>query len=60
MSPIAVIILIIVILVVIAAVAWGVQASRRKKLQSTFGPEYDRVVADTGSRSDAEKELRDR
>jgi hypothetical protein len=60
MSPIAVIILIIVILVVIAAVAWGVQASRRKKLQSTFGPEYDRVVADTGSRSDAEKELRER
>jgi hypothetical protein len=60
MSPIAVIILIIVILVVIAAVAWGVQASRRKKLQSTFGPEYDRVVADTGSRSDGEKELRDR
>jgi hypothetical protein len=60
MSPIALIILIIVILVVIAAVAWGVQASRRKKLQSTFGPEYDRVVADTGSRSDAEKELRER
>jgi hypothetical protein len=60
MSPIAVIILIIVILVVIAAVAWGVQASRRKKLQSTFGPEYDRVVADTGSRADGEKELRER
>jgi hypothetical protein len=60
MSPIAVIILIIVILVVIAAAAWGVQASRRKKLQSTFGPEYDRVVADTGSRSDGEKELRER
>jgi hypothetical protein len=60
MSPIAVIILIIVILVVLAAVALGVRASRRKKLQSTFGPEYDRVVADTGSRSDAEKELRER
>jgi hypothetical protein len=60
MSPLAVIILVIVILIVIAAVAWGVQASRRKKLQSTFGPEYDRVVADTGSRSDGEKELRER
>jgi hypothetical protein len=60
MSPIAVIILIVVILVVIAAIVWGVQASRRKKLQSTFGPEYDRAVADTGSRSDAEKELRER
>src|SRR3954454_10485627 len=60
MSPIAVIILIIVILVVIAAIIFGIQASRRKKLQNTFGPEYDRVVADTGSRADAEKELRER
>jgi hypothetical protein len=60
MSPIAVIILIIVILVVIAAVVLAVQSSRRKKLQNTFGPEYDRVVADSGSRSDGEKELRER
>lgn len=60
MSPIAVIILIIVILVVVAAIAFGVRASRRKKLQNTFGPEYDRVVADTGNRTDAEKELRER
>src|SRR5689334_89149 len=60
MSPITVIILIVVVLVVIAAIVYGVQASRRKKLQHTFGPEYDRVVADTGSRSDAEKELRER
>jgi ribosomal protein L13E len=34
--------------------------SRRRKLQNTFGPEYDRVVEDTGSRADAEKELRER
>jgi hypothetical protein len=60
MSPVAVIILIIVIVVVLAAIAFGVQRSRRKKLQNTFGPEYDRVVADTGSRADAEKELRER
>jgi hypothetical protein len=60
MSPIAVIILIIVILVVIAAIVLAVQSNRRKKLQSTFGPEYDRVVADSGSRSDGEKELRER
>jgi hypothetical protein len=60
MSPIAVIILIVVILVVLAAIAYAVQAGRRKKLQSTFGPEYDRAVADTGSRADAEKELRER
>jgi hypothetical protein len=60
MSPIAIIVLIIVVLVVIAAIVYGVQAGRRKKLQSTFGPEYDRAVADTGSRTEAEKELRER
>lgn len=60
MSPILTIVLIVVILVVIAAIVYGVQASRRKRLQSTFGPEYDRAVADTGNRSDAEKELRER
>jgi hypothetical protein len=60
MSTAAVIILIVVIIVVLAAIFFGVQASRRRRLQSTFGPEYDRTVADTGSRSDAEKELRER
>ena len=60
MSPTLTIVLIIVVLVIIAAVVYGVQAGRRKKLQSTFGPEYDRVVADTGSRTEAEKELRER
>jgi hypothetical protein len=60
MSPTLTIILIVVVLLVIAAVVYGVQAGRRKKLQSTFGPEYDRVVADTGSRTEAEKELRER
>jgi hypothetical protein len=60
MSPLVVIILIIVILVVLAAIVYGLRASRRKQLQDTFGPEYDRVVADTGSRSDGEKELRER
>jgi hypothetical protein len=60
MSPTLTIVLIILALVVIAAIFVGVQAGRRKKLQSTFGPEYDRVVADTGNRTEAEKELRER
>ena len=60
MSPILTIVLIILVLVVIAAVVVGVQAGRRKKLQSTFGPEYDRVVADSGNRTEGEKELRER
>jgi ribosomal protein L13E len=60
MSTGQVIVLIIVLLVIVAVALFAVRAMRRKKLQSTFGPEYDRVVADTGSRSDAEKELRER
>ena len=60
MSPTVTIVLIIVILLVIAAIVYGVQVGRRRKLRSTFGPEYDRVVADAGSRTDAEKELRER
>jgi hypothetical protein len=60
MSPTLTIVLIIVVLVIIAAIVYGVQAGRRKKLQSTFGPEYDRVVADAGNRTEAEKELRER
>ena len=60
MSPILTIVLIVVVLAIIAVAVYGVQAGRRRKLQSTFGPEYDRVVADTGNRTEAEKELRDR
>nr|WP_296075902.1 hypothetical protein [uncultured Actinoplanes sp.] len=60
MSPTVTVILIVVILVIIAAVVFGIQVGRRRKLQNTFGPEYDRVVADTGSRTEAEKELRER
>ena len=60
MSGGQVIVLIIVLLVIIALALVAVRASRRKKLQNTFGPEYDRVVADTGSRADAERELRER
>jgi hypothetical protein len=60
MSPTAIVILIIVILVVLAAIVYGIRVMRRKQLQNTFGPEYDRVVADSGNRSEGEKELRER
>lgn len=60
MSGVPLIVLVIVVLLVLAAIVFVVRASRRKKLQNTFGPEYDRVVADSDSRADAEKELRDR
>ncbi|AEV82144.1 hypothetical protein ACWT_1128 [Actinoplanes sp. SE50] len=60
MSPTATIVLIVVILLVLAAIVFGVRAARRRRLQQTFGPEYDRVVADTGSRTEAERELLER
>jgi hypothetical protein len=60
MSPTVTIVLIVVALIVIAAVVFGIRVMRRKQLQNTFGPEYDRVVADSGSRTEAEKELRER
>jgi hypothetical protein len=60
MSGGQVIVLVIVLLVVLAAILFAVRAARRKKLQNTFGPEYDRAVADSGNRADAEKELRER
>ncbi|MEU4624533.1 hypothetical protein AB0G04_31740 [Actinoplanes sp. NPDC023801] len=60
MSGTATIILIVVALLVVAAIVFGVQAARRRRLRQTFGPEYDRVVADTGNRTEAEKELLER
>jgi hypothetical protein len=55
-----IIVLIIVALVLVAAILFAVRAGRRKQLQKTFGPEYDRVVADSDSRTEGERELRDR
>jgi hypothetical protein len=60
MSPTVVIVLIVVVLLIAAATVYGVRASRRKQLRSTFGPEYDRVVGDADSRSEGERELRER
>lgn len=42
-------------------VAWGALRSRRSKgLQETFGPEYERTVADAPTRREAESELSER
>jgi hypothetical protein len=51
-------IIIIVAVVVVAALAFMFSRKQRSEhLQDQFGPEYERVVADTGSRHDAEQEL---
>jgi len=51
----------IVVLVVVAALAFVFSRQRRTaRLRDQFGPEYDRTVAETGSRQAAEAELEDR
>jgi hypothetical protein len=43
------------------ALAWtAFSARRRRRLQESFGPEYDRTVADAPSRREAESELAER
>jgi type II secretory pathway pseudopilin PulG len=53
--------LLIVIVVLVALVLIGVWMqsgrSRREKLQSRFGSEYDRAIEEAGSRKEAEREL---
>ncbi|HZD01576.1 MAG TPA: hypothetical protein VFA46_15715 [Actinomycetes bacterium] len=53
--------LIIVVAVVVAALLVVlVRARRTARLRRQFGPEYDRAVAEAGSRGTAESELEDR
>src|SRR5262252_289751 len=55
---IVVLLLVLVLLAIAGAVGW--QVMRRRSLRQTFGPEYDRAVAEEPSRSAAEHELRER
>ena len=57
MSTGAVIAIVVVILVVIALVAIVAMEMRRRRLRQQFGPEYDRLVTELGSRRKAEAEL---
>lgn len=61
MSTTTLVVIIIVVVVVLAIIAAAVAAAARKrrtqKLQSEFGPEYDRSVEGSGKRRDAERDL---
>jgi hypothetical protein len=57
MSTGTVVIVIMVILVVAAIMSAVVYDARRRRLRQRFGPEYDRLVEETGSRTKAEAEL---
>jgi hypothetical protein len=60
MSSGTIVIIVIAIIVVVAAIAGIAYATRRRRLQQRFGPEYDRMVEEKGSRSKAEAELANR
>ena len=52
------IVIVVAALAVLAVALWAVAARRRReRLQGRFGPEYDRAVAERGSRREAEAEL---
>ncbi len=55
-TPIAVILGVVIVAIALAA-AWFVTRRRSKVLQARFGPEYDRTVEETGSRTAAEARL---
>jgi hypothetical protein len=54
------IVIIIVVIIVVAAIVTGVMYQRRRRLQQRFGPEYDRLVEEKGSKTKAEAELASR
>jgi hypothetical protein len=60
MSPTQIVILILIILALVVIALVTRQYARRRSLRKTFGPEYDRVVAEKDSRTAGEQELRDR
>jgi hypothetical protein len=51
------VIIVIVVIVVVAAIAGILYDARRRRLRQRFGPEYDRMVEEKGSRTRAETEL---
>lgn len=60
MSSGTIVAVVVVVILVIALLAFAPAALRRRRLQQRFGPEYDRAVADAGSRREAEAELAER
>jgi hypothetical protein len=60
MSSGTTVIIVIAIIVVVAAIAGIAYNTRRRRLQQRFGPEYDRMVEEKGSRTKAEAELANR
>jgi len=53
-------VIVVAAVVVVGAIVWVVEARRRAKLRSRFGPEYDRALRSAGNRRAGERALRSR
>jgi hypothetical protein len=54
-------VLLIVAIIVVAAIVWWIaRSARTRTLQRDFGPEYERTMARSAGRGEAEADLRDR
>lgn len=60
LSSATVIVIVVAIIVVVALVSGLLLTMRRRRLRQRFGPEYDRLVAERGSKRAAEAELAQR
>ncbi|MEV6970687.1 hypothetical protein AB0M47_36855 [Hamadaea sp. NPDC051192] len=60
MSPAQVILLLVVVVVLGAAAVFAVRIQRSRRLRTTFGDEYERLVAEHDNKAAAEKELLER
>lgn len=59
-EQIIIIVVVVAVIIIAAAVIGLVVGRRRRELREQFGPEYDHVVEQRGSRREAEQELRER
>jgi len=58
MNGLIIVAIAVVVVLVVAAIVWGIlQKRRHERLRERFGPEYEHVVEETGSRREATKEL---
>ena len=60
MTAVIGVVAVLAVIVLALLVVFGMQSRRSQRLRDRFGPEYDRAVAETGDRRQAERQLEDR
>jgi hypothetical protein len=60
MTAAEIVLVVIGLMILVAAVMFAIYLTRRRALRERFGPEYERLAAESESASIAERELRDR